>query len=353
MPTDTTGTGQAQPRNPENGQYTSIAEAASALDSLLAPEEGDNQGEEEATGDEQEGAEGEESEELEGESADEEGEEEGAEGEESEEESDESGSEDDEQGQQQARGRHFTVRVDGKEQKVTESELIAGYSRQSDYTRKTQALANDRKGFEQEQGSVRQERAEYARLLPQLRTALEQGMGQEPNWAQLQADDQKNGTAKFPSEWARWQQNLHRVNTVRAEEHRVAQQQQRETQAQVAARRKQERESLLTALPEWKSPKVAKAASQAIANVMLAAGYAPDDITIEDHRALIIADKAAKYDALMAQRPNLRRQMRKAPVVKPGGGAPPSQRGGAKQAAQRLNQSGSVRDAASLLEHLI
>lgn len=351
MPDTTTGTGTAQTRNPDTGRFASVHEAASALESLLTPE-GDNQGEEEASGDEQQGAEGEESEELEGSSA-EEGDEDEAEGEESEEESDESGSDDDEEGQQQARGRLYTVRVDGKEEKVPESELIAGYSRQQDYTRKTQSLANDRKGFEQEQGSVRQERAEYARLLPELRAALAQGMGQEPNWVQLQADDQKNGTSKFPSEWARWQQNLHRLNTVRAEEQRVTQQQQRDAQAANAARLQQERAALLTALPAWKNPKVAKAASQAIANTMIAAGFAPDDVAIHDHRSLIIADKAAKYDALMAQRPQLRKQMRNAPVVRPGGGAPASQRSGVKAAAQRLNQSGSVRDAANLLEHLI
>ncbi len=39
----------------------------------------------------------------------------------------------------------FTVKVDGQEVEVTQEELINGYSRQQDYTRKTQELAHQRK----------------------------------------------------------------------------------------------------------------------------------------------------------------------------------------------------------------
>lgn len=348
MPDNATGGGNAQPRNPSTGQFTSIFEAASALDSLLTPKGPQGEGEalegEEPAGEELAGAE---------EPGEEGAETEGAEVEETEElEEEEPGSEEDEDQDQNARGRQFTVRVDGKDERVTESELIAGYSRQSDYTRKTQALANERKAFEQEHAGVRQERAEYAQLLPQLRKSLEQGMGAEPNWAKLQEDDQKNGTTTYANAWARWQHGQQRIMMVRAEEQRVAQQQQRAMAAQQEQYLKQERSALLTALPAWKDPKVAKASSQAIANMMQSLGYADNDIAIHDHRALIIADKAAKYDALMAQRPQLRQKMRNAPVVRPGGGAQ-APRTGARQAAQRLSQSGTVKDAASLLEHLI
>jgi len=39
----------------------------------------------------------------------------------------------------------YTVRVDGKDVEVTEDELLKGYSRQADYTKKTQELAEYRK----------------------------------------------------------------------------------------------------------------------------------------------------------------------------------------------------------------
>ena len=43
----------------------------------------------------------------------------------------------------------YTVKVDGEEIEVTKEELLKGYMRQADYTRKTQALAEDRKKFTQ------------------------------------------------------------------------------------------------------------------------------------------------------------------------------------------------------------
>ena len=42
----------------------------------------------------------------------------------------------------------FTVNVNGIEQQVTQEELINGYSRQQDYTRKTQELSQQRKTVE-------------------------------------------------------------------------------------------------------------------------------------------------------------------------------------------------------------
>lgn len=43
----------------------------------------------------------------------------------------------------------FTVKVDGQDIEVSRDELLQGYSRHSDYTRKTQALAADREKFSQ------------------------------------------------------------------------------------------------------------------------------------------------------------------------------------------------------------
>ena len=45
---------------------------------------------------------------------------------------------------------YYTVKVDGAEVDVSANELIAGYQRNGDYTRKTQAVAEDRKAVEGE-----------------------------------------------------------------------------------------------------------------------------------------------------------------------------------------------------------
>ena len=51
---------------------------------------------------------------------------------------------------------------------VTLAELKAGQLRQSDYTKKTQALAEERKSFASEMEKLNAERQAYAQLLPQL-----------------------------------------------------------------------------------------------------------------------------------------------------------------------------------------
>ena len=62
----------------------------------------------------------------------------------------------------------YAVRIDGEEHEVTLGELVKGYSRQSDYTKKTQALSEQRKGFDEATASyeaqvqtIQEERQQY------------------------------------------------------------------------------------------------------------------------------------------------------------------------------------------------
>src|SRR3546814_6673967 len=59
----------------------------------------------------------------------------------------------------------FTISLDGKEQAVSLSELRDGYLRQADYTRKTQAFAEQRKHLETQAEQVGQKRDEVIALL--------------------------------------------------------------------------------------------------------------------------------------------------------------------------------------------
>jgi hypothetical protein len=66
----------------------------------------------------------------------------------------------------------FTVKVAGEEVEVDLNELKSGYSRQSDYTKKAQALAEERKNFEQDRDAVLLERQQYSQLLGALQKQL-------------------------------------------------------------------------------------------------------------------------------------------------------------------------------------
>ena len=108
------------------------------------------------------------------------------------EESDES--EDSEQQEEQPRERlpeSVKVKVNGEEVEVTLDELARGYSRQSDYSRKTQQLAEERKAFQAEAEAIRQERAQYATLLGALQKQLEAAVqvDQPPDFDRLYEED--------------------------------------------------------------------------------------------------------------------------------------------------------------------
>ena len=143
-------------------QAMTADQAANAIESMLSGD-GD-QREEEATQDEPQG----ESEQVEDEIEDVEQDADSEDDDEADE-SDEDVDEDEEEDEQQ-----FTVKIDGKDVAVSLDELQKGYSRTEDYTRKTQALAQERKSAQAELAQVRTERAQYAQLLGALQEQLQQ-----------------------------------------------------------------------------------------------------------------------------------------------------------------------------------
>jgi len=71
----------------------------------------------------------------------------------------------------------YKVKASGEEVEVELDELIKGYQQGTDYTKKSQALAEQRKAFEAERGHleyVKQERQAYAQKLQALDSFLSQ-----------------------------------------------------------------------------------------------------------------------------------------------------------------------------------
>lgn len=236
----------------------------------------------------------------------------------------------------------FTLHVDGKDVPVRLSELRNGYLRQSDYTRKTQELANHRKSVEQESEQTRKERAEYGELLPQLRKALEVEAGKEPVF------DGKDAQG-YLIKRAQWDDHQKQIQAIKAEEQRVAVANQQDFERKQKAFFAEQKVKLQEKDPDFREPKTAKARARAIADVMRSVGFGEDELGVFDHRALMVLNKAAKYDELMKNSKGLRKQMRTAPVVKPDG-QPRQASSIDKNARARLNQSGKVSDAARVME---
>ena len=246
----------------------------------------------------------------------------------------------------------FTVKVDGKDVEVTLDELQKGYSRTEDYTRKTQALAQERKQAQAELEAVRTERSQYAQLLGALQAQLQEAQANPVDMDRLYQED--------PIEWVR-QRELQRVNAekllaIQSEQKRLSMEQQKEQQKVFQQRLLQEKDLLLSAAPELKDPKVAAKAKNDWIEAGKAIGLTERELNgITDHRMLLALRKLAAYDSMVNKRQSIKpvsEPVRK--VAKPGVAASPKQQSSVvKKAQQRLAKTGNVRDAASLIERLL
>ena len=250
------------------------------------------------------------------------------------------------------RDEKFIVKVDGKEIEVPKEELIRGYQREADYTRKTQKLAEERKFVESEFQQVRAERETYAQVLGQLQQKLQEFEPQEPDWNRLEVED----PTEYARQWTSHQRRQQQKFAVQAEQMRLNQLREVEMQKQINTVLAAETAVLKEKIPEWNSPEKAKAEGKALLEYGQQLGFSEQELnTITDSRALLALHKAWKYDQMMSKRPEFQAKIKKAPrMVTPGSaGSVSSKSSDINNAKKRLAQTGSVRDAASLFEKFI
>jgi hypothetical protein len=250
------------------------------------------------------------------------------------------------------RDEKFIVKVDGKEIEVPKEELIRGYQREADYTRKTQKLAEERKFVESEFQQVRAEREYTSQLLGQLQQKLQEYEPPEPDWNRLEVED----PTEYARQWTSHQRRQQQKYAIQAEELRIAQLQNADAQKHIHATLAAETARLKEKIPEWNSPEKAKAEGKALLEYGQILGFSEQELnTITDSRALLALHKAWKYDQMMSKRPEFQAKIKKAPrMVTPGSaGNVSSKSSDLNNAKKRLAQTGSVRDAASLFEKFI
>lgn len=321
-------------------QAMNVADAATAISAMLAPEQGqaevdETQPVEESEEDTETAASEEESPGVED-----------APEEEAAEEQSEEGEEPEEQDQAQT----FTVKVDGKEVAVTLEELQNGYSRTQDYTRKTQQIAEVRKQVEQETQAVRAERQQYAQLLGALQAQLQ---ATEP---QVDLDRLYN---EDPIEWVRQKEVMRerqeKALAIQAEQQRLAQLSQYEQQRAVEEQLSKEKDALLAALPEWRDPKKAQADKALVVESAKAAGFSEEDLkSVYDHRLVLLLRKAGLYDQMMSKRQGIKPVVNNGPrPAKPGAAGRVSTTTESTRAKQRLAKTGRIDDAVSAIELLL
>ena len=244
----------------------------------------------------------------------------------------------------------YTVKVDGKEIDVTLDELQKGYSRTQDYTRKTQQIAETRKAVEAEASAIRAEREQYAQLLGALKQQL------ESTEAPVDMDRLYN---EDPIEWVRqsevMRQKQDKLAAIQSEQQRLsqltAQQRAKEMDAHLAT----QQEALIQAVPEWKDSKKAQAEKALLVEFGKKIGFSDEELkNVYDHRAVIALRKAALYDQMMSKRGQIKPVINNGPrPAKPSAAGRVSTTTESTRAKQRLAKSGRVNDAASAIELLL
>jgi hypothetical protein len=246
----------------------------------------------------------------------------------------------------------FTVKVDGKELEVTKEELLRGYQREADYTRKTQKLAEERRMVESEFEQVRVEREQYAQVLGQLQQKLQEMTPQEPNWEQLEKQD----PTEYARQWTNHQRRQQQQAAIAAEQMRLNQMQQAEQAKAMQERLLDEANRVKELIPEWRSPERAKEDGKALIEYGQKLGFSEQELgNVTDARALVALYKAWKFDQMMSKKPELQAKIKKAPrMATPGSANTVTPKNSElKSAKQRLANTGSVKDAAALFEKFI
>lgn len=238
----------------------------------------------------------------------------------------------------------ITVKVNGQELQVKQSELIANYQKDSAAAQKFEEAAQLRKQAESETAQARKERQEYTEKLGQFAQQLEFLQSQPVDWQALLEND--------PSEYLKqrhiFDQRQIQLNQAKAAEAHLKQQSQVEAEHQYRNYLKTEEEALLSKVPEWKDATKAQAERTAIAHYLTSTGFHEEQINrISDHRVVLMARKAMQFDQLMSKATTATKKVAPLPakVERPGNGDA-TKPDGRSEAMKRLQRSGKIEDAA-------
>ena len=116
---------------------------------------------------------------------------------------------------------NFTVKVAGEEISVDLDELKNGYSRTADYTKKSQALAEERKQFSHDRDAVLLERQQYSQLLGALQQQLTAFDEPAPDFDRLYDEDPIEGARQERQYRQRTEQRQQKMQAIAIEQQRV------------------------------------------------------------------------------------------------------------------------------------
>jgi len=272
---------------------------------------------------------------------------------------------DEEEGEGTEQEPRYKVKVGGEETEVTLKELVKGYQRGADYTKKTMRLADERRGIERaevdlegERTAIALDRQRYVERLAGHIPGLQQQLAHFKgiDWNRLSAEN----PALFAQAKPLFDSLAGQLQQAEAERLQLQQQERQRQLHAVQAHQDhvaEQKQALIAKHPELADPVKGRQETATLARYLVDAGYRQQELSrLVDHRDFILARKAMLYDRLMANKDKVKETLAALPRVQKPGTARESRSGGAERRTAlmtRLARSGRTEDAARLIEDML
>ena len=243
----------------------------------------------------------------------------------------------------------YTVTIDGTNFEVTQDELIQGYQRNADYTRKTQELAAEKaQSSDFVERSKKDVEAKLAKL-DQLNQAAQAQLQQE--YAQV---DFEKLYEEDPVEAARLEHKMRKKN----EQLQQVQEQTQRLQMEEFNKYLEEQQKQMTVkIPEMTHPEKGPQFRKQMRDYLSSVGFNNQEIdSVYDHRYVMLVKDAMSYRNLQKAKPQIKKKAVNAPkVVKSGVSKSKGQQAAEakRQQLSRLKKTGKVADAAKIFRSLV
>lgn len=241
------------------------------------------------------------------------------------------------------------TKVDGEVATVPLSKLREGYQLRQHFTRQQEQFLAERRAWEEARQQAEQQFAQQAGLAQEVLEAEERQLNQQytRDWTALRQED----PAEYAAQVAEYNQRLQQLRQKKQQLFEAVQKRQQEWFSQQQQQVQQEVQKFAE-ITGWTTPeKFQQNGARLRSYLVEKIGLAPEAVdSLADHRALLVAEKARKFDELMEKVQTSKKQVKETHQMPSGTASrqPSGKQSKVQQAKQRLVKTGALEDAASV-----
>lgn len=249
------------------------------------------------------------------------------------------------------------TKIDGKEGKARLRDMLKSFQLESHLNQKLMTHADEKKAFETERARLGQESQQKLQQLDAavlIGKRLLDGEIANTDWQALQTSD----PLTFNQKYVEMQQRQQMINGIADQLGQERQKQQEGEAAKFNAYRTEQAKLLDSKIPEWSDASTkTKQVAEMTATLLESYGITEKELKSQvDHRLILIARDAAKYQQLQKERPAVLKKITATPkLLKPGAQQSKATQDAlvARKQTERLRSTGKVKDAVPNLKRLL